>query len=306
MIKKIITLAIALGMTIAMSAAGINTKSYDFGEITAINATFWYKIEVSYGKTDKIVVSYPEEFEKYLNIKCSNGTLNLLHNNNSFPRRHINSIIGKGDMITVKLQMRTINELNLSGGSKLYPTGNFKAENTFICNLSGAASIVGTLNISAYAMEYKFSGATDGHIKGSFDNVSGTASGASDVILELLGNTDRFDAKLSGAVDFDAYAENVTGKTVIEASGASNAIISGKTESIFLRASGACDINTKEMTANSGTATASGSSSIRIYGKEHLDLEVSGAADIKYYGTCRESEVVKRLPKYAASIESGN
>ena len=40
MIKKIITLAIALGMTIAMSAAGINTKSYDFGEITAINATF--------------------------------------------------------------------------------------------------------------------------------------------------------------------------------------------------------------------------------------------------------------------------
>ena len=123
MIKKIITLAIALGMTIAMSAAGINTKSYDFGEITAINATFWYKIEVSYGKTDKIVVSYPEEFEKYLNIKCSNGTLNLLHNNNSFPRRHINSIIGKGDMITVKLQMRTINELNLSGSSKLYPIG---------------------------------------------------------------------------------------------------------------------------------------------------------------------------------------
>ncbi len=299
--KKFFMFAIAFCMALAASAANLKTEKFNFGEISAIKAGFNYNVEVTYGKTESVTVTYPEDFEKYLDIRCENGKLIL--STKALPKRGYRSI--NGDEFTVKLKMRKINSLDFSGASTLTTDGNFTADNTLRCDFSGAADLNG-INISARVLEYEFSGASNGLIKGEFGSVSGNVSGAANLTLKIAKNTERFYADLSGAVEFKAYAENVTGETVIEISGAAEALISGNTDIISLEASGASEINAKDMTANRGTAVASGSSSIRIYGKEHLDLEVSGAADIKYYGTCSESEVVKRLPKYAASIESGN
>ena len=298
--KKFFMLAISLCMAFAASAAGLKTEKFNFGEITAIKSGFNYTVEVTYGKTESVTVTYQEDLEKYLDIRCENGKLILSAKN--LPRK---GFYNNSNEVVVKLQMRKINLLDFSGASTLTAIGDFTADNTFICDFSGAANLKG-INISASMLDYDFSGASNGLIKGEFGSVSGSTSGASNLTLKIVKNTEKLYADISGAANFEVYAENVMGETVIEVSGAAEALVSGHTDIISLDASGASEINAKDMIANRGTANASGSSSVRIYGKEHLDLEVSGAGDIRYFGTCNESEVIKKLPKYAASIESGN
>ena len=288
-------------MVVAANAKKMKTKTFYFGEVSSLTADYNYTVEVTYGKTNAITVTFPAHMEDFLNISCNNGHLVLSVKQRS-GKRYKNENV---EDIPVKLQMRKINSIQLSGTARLKATGNFYADDLFDCKLSGASRISAPLSISGRSLGYSLSGISYGIIKGKFKSVKGNTSGSSNLKLEIDGNTEDFTASLTGVSRLNATLESVS-SSAIEASGSSNATLSGKTRYISIQTSGAASVNGADMNALNGKGDASGSSNIMIYATDSLDLGVSGGADIKYYGIKDERNVTRRYPKYAATIRSGD
>ena len=348
-------------MVVAANAKKMKTKTFYFGEVSSLTADYNYTVEVTYGKTNAITVTFPAHMEDFLNISCNNGHLVLSVKQRS-GKRYKNENV---EDIPVKLQMRKINSIQLSGTARLKATGNFYADDLFDCKLSGASRISAPLSISGRSLGYSLSGISYGIIKGKFKSVKGNTSGSSNLKLEIDGNTEDFTASLTGVSRLNATLESVSSSAIkasgssnatlkgkfksvkgntsgssnlkleidgntedftasltgvsrlnatlesvsssaIEASGSSNATLSGKTRYISIQTSGAASVNGADMNALNGKGDASGSSNIMIYATDSLDLGVSGGADIKYYGIKDERNVTRRYPKYAATIRSGD
>lgn len=107
------------------------------------------------------------------------------------------------------------------------------------------------------------SGAIDIYSEGTltFDQLEMDASGASEIELEMKANTFSLDV-----------------------SGASEIKLSGFAETVSIDASGASEINAGEFEIDYLTLDVSGASEATVFVNKELDVDVSGAADVRYKG----------------------
>jgi hypothetical protein len=126
------------------------------------------------------------------------------------------------------------------------------------------------------------SGAADGTVTGfkSSKDLSVKASGASKLNLDM--ETGFFVAEVSGA-------SNVNGRLVakgsdITLSGASDINISGSAGDLKLSGSGASTASLRYFTAHNGDVAFSGASNGSVNVSGTLDVNLSGASDLNYYG----------------------
>lgn len=109
-------------------------------------------------------------------------------------------------------------------------------------------------------------------------------SGASNIYSEnQLTSSETFDIDLSGAseVKVDAKAPRVN----IEATGASSVILTGETKDFNIQGSGASDIKCFGLMTENTTLDVSGAFSAEVFASVKLDIQASGASDVKYKGT---------------------
>jgi hypothetical protein len=117
----------------------------------------------------------------------------------------------------------------------------------------------------------------------------------------LRGENQNLEADVSGnsALDLDQQVtitnlnisseSNITGKLktgglTINASGSSRVEISGLSQNAILKASGASDIVMPELSMNVASVTISGASRANLQVSDQLDVDLSGASDLKYHG----------------------
>ncbi len=118
------------------------------------------------------------------------------------------------------------------------------------------------------------------------------SSGACDVTINDL-KTDMFKVSLSGACDLIGSFEcNVLD---FESSGSSDSKLRGKVKNCNIELSGACDIKALDLEVDSLKIEGSGSSNVEITVQNSLDVELSGASELRYKGE----------PKYINSDVSG-
>ena len=118
------------------------------------------------------------------------------------------------------------------------------------------------------------------------------SSGACDVTINDL-KTDMFKVSLSGACDLIGSFEcNVLD---FESSGSSDSKLRGKVKNCNIELSGACDIKALDLEVDSLKIEGSGSSNVEITVQNSLDVELSGASELRYKGE----------PKYIKSDVSG-
>lgn len=118
------------------------------------------------------------------------------------------------------------------------------------------------------------------------------SSGACDVTINDL-KTDMFKVSLSGACDLIGSFEcNVLD---LEASGSSDSKLRGKVKNCNIELSGACDIKALDLEVDSLKIEGSGSSNVEITVQNSLDVELSGASELRYKGE----------PKYIKTDMSG-
>ena len=118
------------------------------------------------------------------------------------------------------------------------------------------------------------------------------SSGACDVTINDL-KTDMFKVSLSGACDLIGSFEcNVLD---FESSGSSDSKLRGKVKDCNIELSGACDIKALDLEVDSLKIEGSGSSNVEITVQNSLEVELSGASELRYKGE----------PKYIKTDMSG-
>lgn len=118
------------------------------------------------------------------------------------------------------------------------------------------------------------------------------SSGACDVTINDL-KTDMFKVSLSGTCDLIGSFEcNVLD---LEASGSSDSKLRGKVKDCNIELSGASDIKAFDLEVDNLKIEGSGSSNVEITVQNSLDVELSGASELRYKGE----------PKYIKTDMSG-
>ena len=272
--KKIITLLTFLCLTAFYTFAQTTTTTYNFNNISGINAGSVFKINISPGNSKKVVVDCPKEYKDYLTVTENNGTVIFkleLPKNFNYKRRNVGDII-------VNMEISEIKNIKLSGASSLTGNGDFNGDNISI--VTSGASAINKLNLSGYEINLDCSGASSLNINGDFIKCELDLSGATNMIF--TGNIKDFDCELSGAANLKYNGD--TDVMDIDASGASKAVIIGKGNEAKLECSGASYINGKEYIINNATLEATGGSKINIFVNESLKADASSGSVINYYG----------------------
>lgn len=113
-----------------------------------------------------------------------------------------------------------------------------------------------------------------------FDNLKLTIMGATNVELDLT--VPDIDLDLSGASDVDLKLSSTTVKGLI--TGASDVKLSGVASMMDMMSTGACEFKAELFKVQTAKMQCSGASSSKIYVTENLEIDASGASDLKYKG----------------------
>lgn len=273
--RTLLTLAAALTFIVAASAEE-KSKTYSFGKITGIDASFTYEIHVTVGSSDKVEIIYDSEYEPYMKVSYSSYDLSLYLGMDELPRKIRNS---SHKPIKVFLQMTEIDEIELSGASSISFEGEFKGSDLEL-DLSGAANLGGPLQISGRRLSIDASGAANVSLAGNFQKVEMDMSGAANV--SFAGNGTEMEGELSGAAKLRFKGEYADSS--IECSGAAHLDMEGQGNNLELEGSGACNIDARDYQVRKASVELSGASKARVRATDDLLLDVDRTCRLTYYG----------------------
>lgn len=249
-------------------------KSYEVSFFNEIVAGYKYEIEVI--KSDKCAVEVlfeDEEDTQYAKIYTKDKTLFLKMENR--PNSFFNN--NQGD-IKVKVYLTELYSIKLSGASELKTTENFVTENFYI-QQSGASDITG-LDISGTRIEVQCSGSSDLKLTGNHIEAKYSFGGSSDGRIQQ--NTVDLIINLSGSSDLDivSNSENLEARI----SGSSDLKINGTGNNAEISCSGASDFSGESFSCKNAIISGSGASGVELNISENLDVKLSGASSLTYYG----------------------
>lgn len=277
--KKLIATLVVVCAAFLTTNAEEKTKTYKFGDIESINASYTYSVYVTRGNSKEVKVTYESELEKYMDISYSGVQSLLSLKMHELPRRFRE---GTNPSIIVEIEMDEIKNLDLSGASGIYFKGDFDTDELDI-DLSGASKVY-DLVVKGNNMTLECSGATDMRITGTFsEDVEINCSGASSVKFNGKGDTLECDlsgaCKVEGEIDFN-YCE-------IDSSGASRVDLEGVVNDLHLDGSGACNFETKSLVAERVRVDLSGACKAKVHGTETIHYDVARSCKMTYYGNAK-------------------
>ena len=284
--RFLLTLA-AAAIALFTANAEEKTKTYDFGDITSIDANFLYTVHVTEGRSDKVTVVYDDIIETFLDLEViyKDGTLRLSRkvrdrkSENKFGRWASGADRKRVD---VYIEMDYIKSISVSGAASITFEGSFKADDLDL-DISGASSLKG-LQVNGKSMDADCSGASKADVSGNFAKEVGIdVSGASK--MTYTGNSETLEADMSGASSFKG--EGKYSSADINCSGASNAEIAGNVGKAEYECSGASSINAQDFMARTVNIELSGACKADIHASEDIYYNVSRASKMTYYGDAK-------------------
>lgn len=281
--RFLLTLA-AAAISLFAADAEEKTKTYDFGDITGIDASFLYTIHVTEGKSDKVTLVYDDMIETFLDLEVSYKDGNLRLSRKVRDKKSENKFgrwISGADRkrVDVYLEMDNIRSIKVSGAAQITFEGNFKADDLDI-DISGASSLK-DLQVNGKSMDVDCSGASKLSVSGNFSKEVGIeVSGAGGMTYH--GDSETLEVDLSGASSFKCDGKHSTAD--IRCSGASKAELKGKGNYAEYDCSGASSINAEDFSVKKAEVELSGASSLKLSVSDELNYNVSTASKMTYYG----------------------
>jgi hypothetical protein len=229
----------------------VNSKTFDYKDFTAIEVQDAFEVEITYGATWSINITGPERTMKRLDVTKSGDTLKVGLEGwewfgfmNSSPKAVIT--------------LPDLRRLDLSGASEGSVSG-FKNDKDFSLRLSGASRLDVDMETGDFNAD---------------------VSGASELKLDVKSVS--FDGEASGASGIKGALE--TGKTDIRLTGASDAKLTGSGSDLRLNCSGASSAKLVDFKVAAAVVNLSGASDVTVDVHDDLDLDISGASTLNYYG----------------------
>ena len=125
------------------------------------------------------------------------------------------------------------------------------------------------------------------------------ADGSADIKIEKL-RASALNVELSGSAGFKA-SRLALDSLKLRLAGSANATLGGTAGSQLVQIKGSADYRGEGLDSGSARVAASGSASATVKVRESLDADVSGSADLTYYGNPK----VRKSVSDAASLERG-
>jgi hypothetical protein len=228
-----------------------STKTFDYKDFTAIEVENDFEVEITYAETYSISISGTGRAMDRLDVSKSGDTLKIGTSGwqwfwfwHSSPKAVIT--------------LPDLRRLDLSGASSGTVSG-FKTSKDFNLDLSGA----GSLDVDMETGDF-----------------NADVSGASDLNLDLKAVS--FSGQASGASNIKGSLE--TGRTEIRLTGASDSRLKGSGSDLVMHCSGASGAKLADFTVATAEVTLSGASGADIDATDKLDVDISGASTLNYYG----------------------
>lgn len=255
------------------------TKTYRFGDIKSIDASYTYKVYVTEGTSKEVKVVYDKALESYMQVSWSAMGLELVLHMDELPRKLRNENFSD---IKVYVNMDEIDEIELSGASEIIFEGNYTASGLDV-DLSGASALRG-LSVRAKTLSADCSGAASFSIEGVFDgDVDMELSGA--VNGRFRGSGLGFDGELSGACRLEADLDFES--CDLDCSGASGAELAGAVKNVSVDGSGACSIDARDLKAEYASVDLSGASKVKVHADKELRYDIPRSCKMTYYGDAK-------------------
>jgi hypothetical protein len=108
-------------------------------------------------------------------------------------------------------------------------------------------------------------------------------------VVVAISSPNRAGAKLSGASDMKAYQLSAP-QFAIQGSGASDITLDGTVDQLIAELTGASDVKAKDLQTKIAEISATGAADVTISVSETLRVSITGAGDVKYYGTPKTIE----------------
>jgi len=215
----------------------------------------------------------------------------------------LNAIHGSNDMISKKINLKDFTSIDASNAINIHLVQSEEYKVTVECNKNIEKHLA--LNVKNNCLYIRL---TSGQAYSNIDvNVTIyapsineiSASGACDIMIEDY-KTENFSFDLSGATDVEGKLI-IKEKLKIEASGASELKLRGKTKELEIDFSGASKLSAKKLIVAENTIIeSSGASSVTVTANGKLSIDCSGASDVIYHG---DATIIAKEVSGASRIE---
>jgi hypothetical protein len=186
--------ALAACALLAPPACAQQARVFTPGPFDSLTVSGMARIELTQGDTDQVTVIGDHDAQRSVQLGVTRGEL------------HIETRGGwkfwNRDPVEMKVQMRSIKGLNISGASDIIAPGPLVAD-TLDVNISGKGEVRFS-NLSAKQLDFDISGAGSGTMAGKVDKLIVNVSGAGKITADNL-RAAQADINISGAGSTDLW-----------------------------------------------------------------------------------------------------
>jgi hypothetical protein len=265
--KKIVLFTLALLTGLGAYAQKNITWTFDLADFNAIDASYFYEVEVTKGDKCTLTIEAPDDIMDELAVIVSDSELQMGVSREWW--RTFERTWKKEYRVKAYVTMPDLVSVDLNSAASLRTVTPFSPKN-FKIDLSGASSA--NVSVMTHTAQIKVSGASE---------------------LNINGLATRSEIYVSGAstLHFRQDADYIK----VKASGASTVIMDGSATTADMQAGGASNIKAYNFETDRMTVDCSGASNADVLAKRTISAKASGASNIS----------VKGNPKFTASHSSG-
>ncbi|MGZ5787150.1 MAG: head GIN domain-containing protein [Ramlibacter sp.] len=201
--RAVVAVVLAASAWLGTPAFAQQTKVFTPGPFDSVTVSGSARIELTQGDSDQVTVIGDHDAQRSVHLGVTGNEL------------HIETQGGwkfwNRDQVDMKVQMRSIKSLNISGASDIVATKAIMA-NSLDINISGKGE-VRFGNLAAKQLDFEISGAGSGTMVGKVDKLIVNVSGAGKIVADNL-RAAQADINISGAGSTDLWVTDELSITV--------------------------------------------------------------------------------------------
>ena len=271
--STIIALAATFILTATAASSQTVKKDYDLKDFTAVEFNSDFKATIQKSDNFSVSVELTEDLVPYLEVRVSKGV--LIVNLRNVPTR---LTLLKSNVVNATVTMPELRGVTLDEAAKLTVDDAFDLGNNDFTLSTAGASEVKKMEIHAKNATLSLLGASRIHLNGDFVTVSIQSAGTSR--LDMEADADELFVKSAGTAvsEIEGSFETID----LDLSGTSNVTLKGEAEEMKVAASTAGSVDALRMPMATANVYLSGAGVCKVYVKEALEVQCTGASTCSY------------------------
>ena len=267
----------ALVATLIMTASAVSAqtvkKDFDLKGFNSVEFGSLFKATIQKADDFSVSVELTEELVPYLDVRVNKGEL-IVELRNAPTRL----TLLKSNVVNVMVTMPDLRNVTLNEAAKLTVADSFDLGNNDFTLSTAGTSEVKQMEIHAKNATLSLLGASRINLNGDFVTVNVQSAGTSR--LDMVADADELSVKSSGTAvsEIEGTFETID----LDLGGTSNVTLKGEAEELTVAASTAGSVDALRMPVATADVQLSGAGVCKVYVKEALEVQCTGASTCSY------------------------